>query len=70
MPLNLFIVRSEEIERSRFNALVGLVDQDRIDEELYGDFETEKSKEVSSLTQFQGATSDNGHISSCDHHII
>jgi hypothetical protein len=52
MPLNLFIMRSEEIERSRFNALVGLVDQDRIDEELYGDFETEKSKEVSFLTQF------------------
>ncbi|GAQ84737.1 topoisomerase [Klebsormidium nitens] len=38
-------VTIEEIEKSRFHALIGLVDQDRVDEELYGDFETDKLKE-------------------------
>ena len=42
----LCILRSEEISRSTFNAMIGLVDRERIDAALYDDFETEKAREV------------------------
>ncbi|CAK9146779.1 unnamed protein product [Ilex paraguariensis] len=35
----------EEIGRSKFNSMIGLVDRERIDEELYEDFETTKARE-------------------------
>lgn len=35
----------EEIVRSKFNSMIGLVDRERIDEELYDDFETAKARE-------------------------
>ncbi|KAA8549565.1 hypothetical protein F0562_001417 [Nyssa sinensis] len=35
----------EEIGRSKFNSMIGLVDRERIDEELYDDFETAKARE-------------------------
>lgn len=35
----------EEIGRSKFNSMIGLVDRARIDEELYDDFETVKARE-------------------------
>lgn len=35
----------EEIERSKFNSMIGLVDRERVDEELYDDFETVKARE-------------------------
>lgn len=37
---------SEEISKSAFNAMIGLVDRERIDAALYDDFESEKAKEV------------------------
>jgi hypothetical protein len=37
---------SEEISRSAFNALIGLVDRERVDAALYDDFESDKAKEV------------------------
>ncbi|XP_052187811.1 DNA topoisomerase 6 subunit B [Diospyros lotus] len=38
-------VTIEEIGRSKFNAMIGLVDYERVDEELYDDFETTKARE-------------------------
>ncbi|RVX13007.1 DNA topoisomerase 6 subunit B [Vitis vinifera] len=35
----------EEIGKSKFNSMIGLVDRERIDEELYDDFETAKARE-------------------------
>ncbi|XP_057539077.1 DNA topoisomerase 6 subunit B [Amaranthus tricolor] len=35
----------EEIGRSKFNSMIGLVDRERVDEELYDDYETEKARE-------------------------
>ncbi|CAO2832917.1 unnamed protein product [Amaranthus hypochondriacus] len=35
----------EEIGRSKFNSMIGLVDRKRVDEELYDDYETEKARE-------------------------
>ncbi|XWS73487.1 hypothetical protein CRYUN_Cryun02cG0133500 [Craigia yunnanensis] len=35
----------EEIVKSKFNSMIGLVDRDRIDEELYDDYETVKARE-------------------------
>ncbi|XP_047317906.1 DNA topoisomerase 6 subunit B [Impatiens glandulifera] len=35
----------EEIVRSKFNSMIGLVDRERIDEALYDDFETIKARE-------------------------
>jgi hypothetical protein len=40
---------SEEISKSRFNTLIGLIDRERIDAELYDDYETEKARDVSGL---------------------
>lgn len=37
---------SEEIGRSKFNSMIGLADHERVDEELYDDFETAKAREV------------------------
>ncbi len=36
----------EEITKSKFNTMIGLVDRQRIDEELYDDFESAKAREV------------------------
>ncbi|KAF0909784.1 hypothetical protein E2562_000105 [Oryza meyeriana var. granulata] len=35
----------EEITKSKFNTMIGLVDRERIDEELYDDFESDKARE-------------------------
>ncbi|XP_050221916.1 DNA topoisomerase 6 subunit B [Mercurialis annua] len=35
----------EEIGKSKFNTMIGLVDRDRVDAELYDDFETAKARE-------------------------
>ncbi|CAA2965583.1 DNA topoisomerase 6 subunit B isoform X1 [Olea europaea subsp. europaea] len=35
----------EEIGRSKFNSMIGLADHERVDEELYDDFETVKARE-------------------------
>ncbi|KAL0389382.1 UNVERIFIED_CONTAM: DNA topoisomerase 6 subunit B [Sesamum calycinum] len=35
----------EEIGRSKFNSMIGLADYERVDEELYDDFETAKARE-------------------------
>jgi DNA topoisomerase VI B subunit len=35
----------EEIGRSKFNSMIGLVDRERVDEALYDDFETVKARE-------------------------
>jgi DNA topoisomerase VI subunit B len=39
-------VCSQEISRSTLNRIQGLEDQDRLDEELYHDFESEEAKKV------------------------
>jgi hypothetical protein len=36
----------EEITKSKFNTMIGLVDRERVDEALYGDFESDKAREV------------------------
>ncbi|KAI7746231.1 hypothetical protein M8C21_017696, partial [Ambrosia artemisiifolia] len=38
-------VTIEEINKSKFNSMIGLIDRERIDEALYGDFETDKARE-------------------------
>ncbi|MCO5583878.1 hypothetical protein L7F22_037793 [Adiantum nelumboides] len=38
-------VTIEEISRLKFNNLIGLIDRERIDAELYDDYETEKARE-------------------------
>lgn len=43
---------SEEIGKSKFNSMIGLVDCQRIDEKLYDDFETAKAREVCMLVLF------------------
>ncbi|KAJ8497209.1 hypothetical protein OPV22_007761 [Ensete ventricosum] len=35
----------EEITKNKFNTMIGLVDRERVDEELYDDFETTKARE-------------------------
>ncbi|XP_048228903.1 DNA topoisomerase 6 subunit B isoform X2 [Ricinus communis] len=35
----------EEMGKSKFNSLIGLVDRERVDEELYDDYETTKARE-------------------------
>ncbi|KAF6158725.1 hypothetical protein GIB67_040239 [Kingdonia uniflora] len=35
----------EEIGKSKFNSMIGLIDRERVDEELYGDFESAKARE-------------------------
>ncbi|XP_037495937.1 DNA topoisomerase 6 subunit B isoform X2 [Jatropha curcas] len=35
----------EEIGKSKFNSMIGLVDRERVDEELYDDYETAKARE-------------------------
>ncbi|KAG0600568.1 hypothetical protein M758_11G044100 [Ceratodon purpureus] len=43
--LPIIEVTIEEISRSTFNAMIGLVDRERVDAALYDDFESEKAKE-------------------------
>ncbi|XP_021863172.1 DNA topoisomerase 6 subunit B [Spinacia oleracea] len=38
-------VTIEEIGKSKFNAMIGLIDRERVDQELYDDFETVKARE-------------------------
>ncbi|XVF04637.1 hypothetical protein REPUB_Repub05bG0101700 [Reevesia pubescens] len=38
-------VTIEEIVKSKFNSMIGLVDRERVDEELYDDYETAKARE-------------------------
>lgn len=42
----LLIPLSEEIGKSAYNSMIGLADRERVDEELYDDFETAKAREV------------------------
>lgn len=35
----------EEIGKSKFNSMIGLVDRERVDTKLYDDYETEKARE-------------------------
>ncbi|KAJ6821162.1 DNA topoisomerase 6 subunit B [Iris pallida] len=35
----------EEISKSKFNTMIGLIDRERVDEELYDDFESAKARE-------------------------
>lgn len=35
----------EEISKSKFNTMIGLIDRDRVDQELYDDFESAKARE-------------------------
>lgn len=37
---------SEEIGKSKFNSMIGLADHQRIDQELYDDYESAKAREV------------------------
>lgn len=37
---------SEEILKTKFNSMIGLVDRERVDAELYDDYETAKAREV------------------------
>lgn len=41
---------SEEIGKSKFNSMIGLVDRERVDAELYDDYETDKAREVCLLS--------------------
>ncbi|KAL6204070.1 hypothetical protein ACLB2K_021339 [Fragaria x ananassa] len=43
--LPLIEITIEDIEKSKFNSMIGLVDRDRVDQELYDDHETEKARE-------------------------
>ncbi|XP_010257406.1 PREDICTED: DNA topoisomerase 6 subunit B isoform X3 [Nelumbo nucifera] len=38
-------VTIEEIGKSRFNSMIGLIDRERVDEELYDDYESAKARE-------------------------
>lgn len=44
--LVVFDLGREEINKSKFNTMIGLVDRERVDEELYDDFESAKAREV------------------------
>lgn len=44
--LNWQFCCSEEIEKSKFNSMIGLVHRERVDEELYDDYESTKAREV------------------------
>lgn len=48
VPISLFchIFVREEITKTKFNTMIGLVDRQRVDEALYDDFESEKAREV------------------------
>jgi hypothetical protein len=45
----MFFFCSEEIIKSKFNSMIGLIDRERVDAALYDDFETEKAREVCSI---------------------
>lgn len=40
------LLNREEINKSKFNTMIGLVDRERVDQELYDDFESNKAREV------------------------
>lgn len=39
-------ISREEISKSKFNTMIGLIDRERVDEALYDDFESAKAREV------------------------
>nr|VDD45515.1 unnamed protein product [Brassica oleracea] len=41
----LFSFESEEIGKSKFNSMIGLIDRERVDTKLYDDYETDKARE-------------------------
>ncbi|GAB2303750.1 DNA topoisomerase 6 subunit B [Dionaea muscipula] len=41
-------VTIEEIGKSKFNSMIGLIDRERVDQELYDDYEPQKAREVCS----------------------
>ncbi|PIN23541.1 DNA topoisomerase (ATP-hydrolyzing) [Handroanthus impetiginosus] len=43
--LPIIEITIEEIGKSKFNSMIGLADHERVDEELYDDFETAKARE-------------------------
>ncbi|XVF47462.1 hypothetical protein PTKIN_Ptkin03bG0110400 [Pterospermum kingtungense] len=43
--LKLYDCCREEIVKSKFNSMIGLIDRERVDEELYDDYETAKARE-------------------------
>lgn len=46
ITLFCYVLVREEITKSKFNTMIGLVDRERVDEALYDDFESEKAREV------------------------
>ena len=46
LMLSVLFYGREEISKSRYNSMIGLVDRERIDKELYDDFESDKAREV------------------------
>lgn len=46
LVLNSLGCYSEEIGKTKFNSMIGLIDRERVDEELYDDYETAKEREV------------------------
>jgi hypothetical protein len=46
MTLFCHVFGREEITKSKFNTMIGLVDRERVDAALYDDFESEKAREV------------------------
>lgn len=46
----LFSFESEEIGKSKFNSMIGLIDRERVDTKLYDDYETDKAREVLQLS--------------------
>lgn len=42
----LFYFCSKEIGKTKFNSMIGLVDRERVDEELYDDYESAKARKV------------------------
>jgi len=46
MTFFFHVLVREEITKSKFNTMIGLVDRERVDEALYDDFESEKAREV------------------------
>ncbi|KAL5201859.1 hypothetical protein ABZP36_036213 [Zizania latifolia] len=54
----------EEITKNKFNTMIGLVDRERVDEELYDDFESTKAREkrLAKEAQFQETQAKNAAL--------
>lgn len=44
--VELYSICSEEIDKTKFNSMIGLDHRERVDEALYGDYESAKAREV------------------------